>query len=227
MKIKKLMAGLLAITIVLGAGGVPGNIGKDIFTLSVNAEENEEEVSYVDKNPVFGDVHYELESYYDYEKEEHYLACNITSFVPDAVNVVIPEEIEGYPVMHISAFVNQYSELQYNRSEKLETVTIPSSVKSLEPPSGISASPTGGRNKSIFNNYPSLKSFTVNKNNKTYYSKDGVLYEHTEDGDEIAGYPAAKKDKTYTVPSNITGISYDVFPENTHDQCMIANMISA
>ena len=67
MKIKKLMAGLLAITIVLGAGGVPGNIGKDIFTLSVNAEEYEEEVSYVDKNPVFGDVHYELESYYDYE----------------------------------------------------------------------------------------------------------------------------------------------------------------
>ncbi len=86
--------------------------------------------------------------------------ATITKYVGDDVDVRIPDSINGCPVtyVHPRAFYNSVA----------ETVFIPSSVTKLTDDSDVFSYP--------FVNAKNLKYITVNKNNNTFMSKDGILY---------------------------------------------------
>ncbi len=79
----------------------------------------------------------------------------------------------------------------------LVNITIPESVISI----GITA----------FQNCSKLTSITVNQANKSYMSKEGVLF--TKDGSELIVYPRSKAETSYKVPDGVTHIYYDAFSE--------------
>ena len=79
----------------------------------------------------------------------------------------------------------------------LVNITIPESVISI----GITA----------FQNCSKLTSITVNQANKSYMSKEGVLF--TKDGSELIVYPRRKAETSYKVPDGVTHIYYDAFSE--------------
>lgn len=76
------------------------------------------------------------------------------------------------------------------------TITIPKSVTKIE--------------SSFLNLSYGVKQFKVAKGNKSFMTKDGVLF--TKDGKTLVTYPSAKKQKSYTVPNTVTKIG-DICPE--------------
>ena len=60
-----------------------------------------------------------------------------------------------------------------------------------------------------FSNCISLTSITVDENNTTYKSIDGVLY--SKDGVTLILYPRDKTDTSFTIPDNVTSIGEDAF----------------
>jgi len=60
-----------------------------------------------------------------------------------------------------------------------------------------------------FSGCTGLLSINVNANNPVFKSIDGIVF--SKDGSILSVYPAGKKDKSYTVPSNVTEIGYGAF----------------
>ena len=56
--------------------------------------------------------------------------------------------------------------------------------------------------------FTALEAIVVSDKNKSYYSKEGVVYHSTRYGDELIFYPAAKKEKVFFAPSNIVYFYY-------------------
>ena len=79
----------------------------------------------------------------------------------------------------------------------LVNITIPESVISID----ITA----------FQHCSKLTSITVDQANKSYMSKEGVLF--TKDGNELIVYPKGKAETSYKVPDGVTHIYYDAFSE--------------
>lgn len=80
---------------------------------------------------------------------------------------------------------------------KITKITLPSTIKNI----------------SIwtFTGCESLKDFQVSKNNKYYYSVDGVLCKRSYGMTRLTAYPIGRTDKEYTVPDGIEEISESAF----------------
>ena len=89
-------------------------------------------------------------------------------------NLVIPEEIEGYPVKVIGG---------YSRNSTVESVSIPKTVLTCWQYS--------------FTDWTALKEISVSPENENYSSRDGVLYDKS--GTSISQYPEGKTDTSLTV----------------------------
>ena len=81
----------------------------------------------------------------------------------------------------------------------LESIVIPDSVTSI--------------GNYAFGGCSSLTSITVDANNKTYMSKDGVLY--SKDGATLICYPARKTATHFTIPDSVTSIGEYAFRDCT------------
>ncbi|MDD6645786.1 MAG: leucine-rich repeat protein [Oscillospiraceae bacterium] len=90
-----------------------------------------------------------------------------------------------------------YDSFSYCKS--LTSFTIPKSVTSIE--------------DSSFDSCTSLAKIEVDKNNKNYSSKNGVLYNKSQT--ELLLYAAGKTDSTFTVPNSVTGIADNAFTNCT------------
>ena len=64
-------------------------------------------------------------------------------------------------------------------------------------------------NTRVFENCKSLKTITVNEDNKKYKSVDGVLY--TKDGSKLVVYPVGKTDEVYTLSTDVKEVCSYVF----------------
>ncbi len=89
-------------------------------------------------------------------------------------NVSLPETTE---TIDLDAFAN---------CENLKEINLPSSLKTINQP---------------FNGCQKLKSLSVNKNNKFYSSKDGVLY--NKDMTSIIFYPEGKETEFFSIPETV------------------------
>ncbi len=99
--------------------------------------------------------------------------------------IILPASIQG---IYDYAFVDCSS---------LTSITIPSNVTSI--------------GSYVFENCSSLESIDVAKENTSFTSKNGVLFNKSET--KIVRYPIAKKDTTYTIPKTVTYIEYGSFAD--------------
>ncbi len=119
---------------------------------------------------------------------------------------------EGLEVIGFGAFENtSISEVKVPKSvitiegwafadTKIETFEISENVTKID--------------DTTFDGCTTLKSITVDSNNKKYYSTDGILFEKSEFdfmGDTLILYPSSKEGESYTIPENIEYLGYNAF----------------
>lgn len=103
-------------------------------------------------------------------------------------DITIPTKYKGFKITEIDAFPN-----------------CSDSVKTIRIPKGITRIDQDNMDADVYLfNGKNLQEIIVSKANKKYKSISGVLY--TKDGKQLIKYPAAKKGKTFTVPSTVVSI---------------------
>ncbi len=126
----------------------------------------------------------------DYEWEENEDgSVTITGYTGNGGDVVIPYVIDGKPVTSIGNWA-------FDSCIGLTSITIPDSVTSIG--DGAFADCTG------------LTVISVDKNNESYTSEDGVLFDKNKT--TLIRYPGGKKG-AYTIPGSVTSIGYVAFAD--------------
>lgn len=100
--------------------------------------------------------------------------------------------IEEY---HDGILVTVISEKAFENCKKIESITIPSSIKTI--------------GKDTFVGCSNLKNINVDPSNRYYCSIDGNLY--SKDGTTLIYYAQGKKEKSFTVPDQVTKIERGAF----------------
>lgn len=121
--------------------------------------------------------------------EENIVVGNFSKKIYYSGNVSIPEKLQykgkTWPITAVNPNAFMYC-------DKLESIHIPSTVDVVE---------ERDEGMSPFFACTSLQEIEVESDNKYWKSVDGVLF--SKDGKKLLSYPAAKKDKTYTIPKEV------------------------
>ncbi len=111
----------------------------------------------------------------------------VTKFIGNGEDAIIPEKINGKPVVRIS----QYT---FSESKQLKTIYIPSGVEQIE--------------EGCFEYCSVLETIDVAKDSKYFSSDDGVLF--NKDNTVLITCPRAKNGN-YTVPETVEKIESEAF----------------
>lgn len=187
----KIVAAVVAGVLVVGGGATVGiRISK----------ENQNKATISSSTYVLGNADYAANykaspaEWFEYEVENGEIT--IVSCINDAAGmVVIPNEIEGYPVTRIK-------ERCFYNSPKVTELVIPASVYQID--------------EIIFSfndNGSEIEKIIVDKNNM-YFSSDeyGVLYNKTKT--QLLFYPYKSPHSSYTVPDTVTDFATNAFYSN-------------
>ena len=151
--------------------------------------------------------------------EFSYLVFDNSAIITDVSQytgtLVIPEEIDGYPVVGISSLgYGEFTSITVPDSvrflavgwcanvETVETITLGKSVGNIE--------------YGMFRENTALREISVSADNPNYTSVDGVVY--SKDMSTLVAYPLGKTG-TYTVPAETTNI--DILNDRIYDQISI------
>lgn len=150
----------------------------------------------------------------------------------DVVSVTIPDSVNELGVgcfyhckklksVTLSKYLTFIPQYAFSGCESLASIKLPDSVKeicdasfnktnikSLKLPKNLSYF-----NNDAFNKSP-LKKFTVDKDNKTYSAKDGVLYNKKKT--TLIFYPKYKKNKKFTIPKGVTRVKNSAVKNNEY-----------
>ncbi len=111
----------------------------------------------------------------------------ITGYSGSATELIIPSEINGYPVTCIGEYA--FAERGITTDGVACSITIPTSITDIgEYAFAMSA----------------ITSITVDENNPNYCSVDGVLF--NKEKTELIQYPTLNEKTTYTIPDSVTNI---------------------
>ena len=91
--------------------------------------------------------------------------------------------------------VTSIGDYAFDNCTSLTSIEIPSGVTSIE--------------NYAFSNCTSLNSINVDKDNQSYSSEDGILFD--KEKKKLITYPAGKKEKEYNIPSSVTSIGAGTF----------------
>ena len=154
------------------------------------------------------------EEIYDYYGEKYCMRYEIAGdhvkiidFSSDLEDVVIPEEIEGYPVTVIG-------DCAFNSNESIKSISIPNTVTDIEYGAfgyckGLESIYIPASVKNIENCFymcTNLQSINVDGNNVNYSSDSfGVLY--SKDGKDLIQYPIGNDRKTFNIPDAVEKVS--------------------
>ena len=152
--------------------------------------------------------------------------------------LVIPDAIEGYPVVSIDAYafyncmgltsitipdsVTNIGDDAFSNCTSLESVTIPNSVTNIGDGAFFNCTslesvtiPNSVTNigDDAFSDCSSLTAINVNNKNKNFSSVDGVLF--NIDKTEIIKHPEGKTSTTYIIPDGVTSIGASAFKNST------------
>ncbi|MBR2927478.1 MAG: leucine-rich repeat domain-containing protein [Clostridia bacterium] len=118
--------------------------------------------------------------------------------IPDSVTSIGGHAFYGCSILKsivIPDSVTSIGDWAFSGCKSLTSIVIPDGVTSI----GYEA----------FSGCTSLTSITIDTNNKTYMSKDGVLY--SKDGATLIRYPAGKTATHFTIPNGVTSIRGSAF----------------
>ncbi len=122
----------------------------------------------------------------------------IKKYIGSSENVIIPEEIDGLPVIELSGGD------VFSDNHKVKYVKIPSTVTTIS--------------SKAFNLCDELINIDVDENNTAFSSLNGVLY--NKDLTKLVCFPCGKPDNSYTVPKSVKIISDYAF-----DHCFSLNEV--
>ena len=129
----------------------------------------------------------------------------VTRYIGNDINVVIPEEIDGKIVTKIDAFCFR-NDNRYN----IKYITISKNIN------GFTYSFNGGKceESGCLQELINLESIVVDKNNQTYASESGILF--NKELTKLMYYPNHKSDEEYVVKSSVSelgrsSLSYNIF----------------
>ena len=124
---------------------------------------------------------------------------NLTSIeIPSSVTRIAAQVFYGCTSLtsiEIPSSVTSIGMWAFYNCTSLTSIEIPSSVASI----GIYA----------FSRCVSLNSINVDKDNQSYSSEDGILFD--KEKKKLITYPAGKKEKEYNIPSSVTSIGAGTF----------------
>ena len=120
--------------------------------------------------------------------------------------------------IEIPSGVTSIGDYAFKNCTSLASIEIPSSVTSIgneafayctnltsiEIPGGVTSI-----ENYAFSNCTSLNSINVDKDNQSYSSEDGILFD--KEKKKLITYPAGKKEKEYNIPSSVTSIGAGTF----------------
>ncbi|WP_295057202.1 hypothetical protein [Ruminococcus sp.] len=130
----------------------------------------------------------------------------VTKYIGNDINVVIPEEIDGKIVTKIDAFCFRNNDNRFN----IKNITISKNINGFTYSFNGEKSEASGCLQELIN----LESIVVDKNNQIYASESGILF--NKDLTKLLYYPNHKSDEEYVVKSSVSelgrsSISYNVF----------------
>ncbi|MGN0573426.1 MAG: leucine-rich repeat protein [Acutalibacteraceae bacterium] len=167
--LKKSLAFILALTMVFGAAPLAGLVGLELPEIGEIFAEKAEAATY-------GVLSYEIT-----DGEVTITDCDESA----SGELVIPETIEGYPVLSIKT-------LAFNGID-ISSVTIPKSVENI----GTHA----------FAGCKNLKFITVDENNK-YFTNDEYGALLSKDKTYLIQYPTGNMSTSYIIPAEVENIVY-------------------
>ena len=125
------------------------------------------------------------------------------------------ESLENITIPNSVVFIGQYG---FYKCSSLKNVTIPDSVLSIDYRAFGSCASLENVvigagvtyiEEGAFRSCKSLKNIEVSKDNSSFTSVDGVLF--NKDKTELLKYPTGSSNTTYTVPDSVTTIGYRAF----------------
>lgn len=135
----------------------------------------------------------------------------VTKYIGNDINVVIPEEIDGKIVTKIYALCFRNEDNRYN-IYNIKNITISKNINefTFSPFFNGENSEASGCLQELIN----LESIVVDKNNQIFASESGILF--NKDLTKLLYYPNHKSDEEYVVKSSVSelgrsSISYNVF----------------
>ena len=134
----------------------------------------------------------------DFEYYESSDSITINRYIGNSENIVIPERINGKLVTQIV----------------LGTFITVNGITSISIPSGVNKI-----DNYTFKVINSLENITVDENNQTYSSEDGVLF--NKDKTELIVFPSGKKIDRYVIPDGVTKIDRYSFDEASNVKTIV------
>ncbi len=128
----------------------------------------------------------------EYEYNEEYGYAKVVKYNGYG-DVVIPDEVNGYPITTIWNDIFAYG-------EDITSIEFGKNVDFFSP--------------NIFKNCVNLQNMYVSDDNEYFNSIDGILF--SEDGKTIVRYPNGRTDKSYTIPENVIAIGEYSFEYSEH-----------
>ena len=135
----------------------------------------------------------------------------VTKYIGNDINVVIPEEIDGKIVTKIYALCFRNEDNRYN-IYNIKNITISKNINefTFSPFFNGEKSEASGCLQELIN----LESIVVDENNQVYASESGILF--NKDLTKLLYYPNRKSDEEYVVKSSVrelgrSSLSYSVF----------------
>lgn len=157
----------------------------------------------------------------------------ITKYIGKDIDVIIPENIDGYVVSEIGGdtffgcesiksvtIPNTVTTILHpgiSNCSSLEKIYISSSVKKINDTPGVKGYVT------YFSGCTSLKEIIVDDNNQNYSSENGVLF--SKDKTHLEYYPIGKTEKTYDIPDSVKTIGWCAFQGSALNNINISNSV--